>query len=71
MSPADKVVQSIFSVADKRPMLDFNYESDAEECAKKIGGAEIYDNKLQVVLPTPHGLELVCGSKNGETAFGE
>jgi hypothetical protein len=70
MCPADKVTGSFIYVADKRPVLAFNSPGDALAFQKNFIGAEIYNNKKHVFLPTPHGLEFVSGGKNGETAYG-
>jgi len=70
MSPSDKVTGCFMYVADKRPVLAFHNAGDALAFQKGFHGAEIYNNKTHVFLPTPHGLEFVCGGKNGETAYG-
>jgi hypothetical protein len=72
MTASDKVVQSFLYVADKRPVLVFEEESDAEEFQKRVAEAETFANhKRHVFLTTPHGLESVRGGQDGKTAYGE
>lgn len=70
MALAKTVSKSFIYVADKRPVLVFGDEAQAQQFKGAFRGAEIYGNKTHVFLPTPHGLELVCGGQNnGETAY--
>jgi hypothetical protein len=71
MSAAEKIAHSFFYVADKRPVLAFNTPEEAIAFQKGFSGAEIYDNKTHVFLPTPYGLEFVRGGQKGETAYSE
>jgi hypothetical protein len=70
MAKADNVTQSFLYVADKSPVLVFSTTEDAQEFVKGFKGAEIFGNKLQVFLPTPHGLEHVLGGQGGQMAYG-
>ena len=71
MGPSEKVAGSFFYVADKRPVLAFHTPEEALAFKMGFPGAEIYDNKTHVFLPTPYGLEFVRGAQKGETAYGE
>jgi hypothetical protein len=60
---------SFFNITDKRPVLVFEDEDKAQDLKKSFCGADLSGNKNHVILPTPSGLERVCGAQNGETAY--
>jgi len=69
MYPKPLVVRSFLYVEDNRPVLVFDTTQHAEAFKNAFQGAEIYDHKEHVFLPTPKGLVLVYGANSGETAY--
>jgi hypothetical protein len=71
MAQSDSVTRCFFDITNQRPVLCFEDEGKARKFKEAFDGAELLGNKKSVALPTPHGLELICGAQTGETAYGK